>query len=60
MAEPHWVQVEDYGTRGWSQPEQGATRARDYCEALERGGFEIRATEYAPSATYAAYTCVRV
>lgn len=37
MAEPHWVQVEDYGTRGWSQPEQGAARARDYCEALERG-----------------------
>jgi len=38
MAEPHWVQVEDYSSpRGWSQPEQGAARARDYCEALERG-----------------------
>jgi ubiquinone/menaquinone biosynthesis C-methylase UbiE len=26
---------------------------------LERGGFEIVAVEYAPSQTYAAYTCVR-
>jgi hypothetical protein len=37
MAEPHWVQVEDYGTRGWSRPDQSAARARDYCEALESG-----------------------
>jgi hypothetical protein len=27
---------------------------------LERSGFEIRTAAYAPSQTYAAYTCVRV
>ena len=38
MSESHWVEVEDYKSPGgWTQPEDGPSRARGYCAALERG-----------------------
>jgi hypothetical protein len=38
MSESHWLEVEDYKSpEGWTQPADGASRARGYCAALERG-----------------------